>query len=91
MVIIKKRKNNKISVKKVEKHLLIKSIIIIDLIGGVFILNIYNFNRNMNGLNNINEGEYTNYMLSNIENSIANEINMDLDNKNPYISKEIKF
>ena len=61
------------------------------LIGGVFILNIYNFNKNVNGLNNINEGEYTNYMLSNIENSIANEINMDLDSKNPYINKEIKF
>ena len=61
------------------------------LIGGVFILNIYNFNRNMNGLNNINEGEYTNYMLSNIENIIANEVNMDLDSKNPYINKEIKF
>ena len=54
-------------------------------------MNIYNFNKNMNGLNNINEGEYTNYMLSNIENSIDNEINMDLDNKNPYIDKEIKF
>ena len=61
------------------------------LIGGVFILNIYNFNKNVNGLNNINEGEYTNYMLSNIENSIANEVNMDLDNKNPYLNKEIKF
>ena len=61
------------------------------LIGGVFILNIYNFNKNVNGLNNINEGEYTNYMLSNIENSIANEINMDLDSKNPYINEEIKF
>ena len=42
-------------------------------------MNIYNFNKNVNGLNNINEGEYTNYMLSNIENSIANEININRD------------
>ena len=56
-------------------------------------MNIYNFNRKMNGINNLNEGDYTNYMLSNIENNIANEMNMDmnLDGKNPYINKEIKF
>lgn len=54
-------------------------------------MNIYNFNRNMNGLNNLNEGEYTNQMLSNIENEIANSLNIDLDNKNPYINKEVKF
>ena len=29
--------------------------------------------------------------LSNIENSIANELNMEFDSKNPYINKEIKF
>lgn len=54
-------------------------------------MNIYNFNRNMNGLNNLNEGEYTNQILSNIENGIANEFNMQLDSKNSYIKKEIKF
>ncbi len=54
-------------------------------------MNIYNFNKNINGINNINEGEYTNYMLSNIENSIANELNIELEGKNPYINKEIKF
>lgn len=54
-------------------------------------MNIYNFNKNINGLNNINEGEYTNYMLNNIENGIANELNMEFDSKNPYINKEIKF
>lgn len=61
------------------------------LIGGVFNMNIYNFNKNINGINNLNEGEYTNSMLSNIENNIANNLNMNLDNKNPYINKEIKF
>lgn len=91
MDILKKRKINKFNIKKVEKHLLVKSIIIIDLIGGVFILNIYNFNKNINGLNNINEGEYANFMLSNIENDIANELNMEFDSKNSYINKEIKF
>ncbi len=54
-------------------------------------MNIYNFNKNINGINNLNEGEYTNSMLSNIENNIANNLNMNLDNKNPYINKEIKF
>ena len=55
-------------------------------------MNIYNFNRNINGTTNLNEGEYTNYMLSNIENCIASELNINLDNKNnPYINKEIKF
>lgn len=54
-------------------------------------MNIYNFNRNMNGLKNLNEGEYTNQMFSNIENEIANSLNIDLDNQNPYINKEIKF
>jgi len=91
MGILKKRKINKFNKRKVDKHLLIKSIIILDLIGGGFILNIYNFNKNINGLNNINEGEYTNFMLSNIENDIANELNMEFDSKNPYTNKEIKF
>ena len=58
-------------------------------------MNIYNFNRKMNGINNLNEGDYTNYMISNIEKDIANglnsELKMDLDSKNPYINKEIKF
>ncbi len=54
-------------------------------------MNIYNFNRNINGNNNLNEGEYTNYMLSNIQNGIANELNMELESKNLYINKEIEF
>ena len=58
-------------------------------------MHIYNFNRKMNGINNLNEGDYTNYMISNIEKDIANGLNsefkMDLDSKNPYINKEIKF
>ncbi len=54
-------------------------------------MNIYNFNRNINGLKNLNEGEYTNQMFSNLENEIANSLNIDLDNQNKYINKEIKF
>lgn len=36
-------------------------------------------------------GEYTNQMFNNIENEIANSLNIDLDNQNKYINKEIKF
>lgn len=54
-------------------------------------MNIYNFNRNINGLKNLNEGEYANQMFSHLENEIANSLNIDLDNQNKYINKEIKF
>lgn len=54
-------------------------------------MNIYNFNRNMNGLKNLNEGEYANQILSNIENNVVNNLNIDLKNEPSYINKEIKF
>ena len=54
-------------------------------------MNIYNFNRNMSGLKNLNEGEYTNQMFSDIENEIVNTLNINLDNQDKYINKEIKF
>ncbi len=53
-------------------------------------MDIYKFNKDINEINNLNEGEYANYMLNNIENSINYKSNIDLNNKG-YINKEIKF
>lgn len=54
-------------------------------------MNIYNFNTDLNRINNLNEGEYTNQILGNIENNIAKSLNIDINNEKTYVNKEIKF
>lgn len=56
-------------------------------------MNIYDFNKKINGINNLNEGEYAKNILNSIEQNIINKVNMDLNDNSLCKSmyKEIKF